>query len=230
MKRSNIPTRTFCVVIGDINRSRLLPNRAEVQSEFERAIATVNKEFRKDIRAPFRIAAGGSCQGVLESPKESYRLVRRIEELLPHARIAFGIGVGTLSVPPMKSKSLIRRSRVMVDTFKLDGEAFYRARHALESAKKKKRNIVYDYEHQGKELLNILIALMEKQWSRLTPRQKQITLLTKSYTQKKVVATLKTSQQAISKAWSTTPIREMNEAESVINSFLAQQQVGGDRA
>ena len=48
----------YCALIGDINRSRELPQRARVQRAFQLAIGKVNQEFRDEIASNFVLTIG----------------------------------------------------------------------------------------------------------------------------------------------------------------------------
>lgn len=202
-------TQQYCAIIGDINKSRSLSQRAKVQRKFQHAIETINKEFRNEIASKFILTLGDEFQGLLKSPAESYRLVRRFQDLMEQIPFAFGIGVGTLSTEH-KTTAL-----------GMDGECFHHARVALEHAKKQKVEVFYVFNHPSLDLVNALIGLMEKQWSRLTDRQKQIAQLVKQYSSQEIVARrLRVSQPAVSKVYSSGTIKQLTEAERVLYKFL----------
>lgn len=201
----------YCAIIGDINKSRDLPDRAKVQRKFHKAIETINSEYKRDIASKFVLTLGDEFQGLLISATDSYRLVRRFQDIMGEVPFAFGIGIGGLSTP------LNRKAAVG-----MDGECFHRARAAINRAKKSKREVVFDFESPALSPINALVGLMEKQWSLLTPRQKEITQLMKSHdnNQRAVAKELKVSPQAVWKAYSSTTINQMNEAEHALRGFL----------
>ena len=106
-------TTKYCAIIGDIRRSRQLPRRGAVQKRFAGAIASLNREFRKEIASSFLITLGDEFQGLLLSPAASFRLIRRFQELMDPVPFSFGVGVGTLSTPLEKQ------------AVGMDGEAFH---------------------------------------------------------------------------------------------------------
>lgn len=198
---------TYCAIIGDIKRSRSLPRRSRVQQRFADAIATINREFKKEIASKFLLTLGDEFQGLLHSVRESYRLVRRFQDLMAPVQFSFGIGVGTLSTP-LKPEAL-----------GMDGEAFHRARSALDNAKRSKRDILYNLESPSLDLLNALIGLVEHERHRMTKRQRQILLLfDETGHQETVARRLRISQPAVSKVVSS--FRHVVDAEEAVHAFL----------
>ena len=204
-------SRQYCAIIGDINRSRELPRRARVQARFEKAIAAVNGEFRDAIASRFVLTIGDEFQGLLLQPSESVPLVRRFRELMEPVQFAFGVGVGRLSTPLKPAAAL-----------GMDGDAFHRARAALTVAKKSGRVVAYDFAGPAMPLANALAGLMEKHWSRLTPRQREIARLLQALDKQKLVARkLGISQPAVSKAASSAVYAQLREADTALRNFLA---------
>lgn len=198
---------TYCAIIGDIRRSRSLLRRSRVQARFVAAIATINREFKQQIAAKFLLTLGDEFQGLLFSADESYRLVRRFQDLMQPVQFSFGIGIGTLATPLRK------------EALGMDGDVFYRARAALERAKKSKRSILYDFASPSLDLCNALIGLLEREHQRLTARQRQIIrLVSETDSQTLVARRLRVSQPAISKVVSS--LRHVFDAEEALEAFL----------
>jgi len=205
-----MPLTRYCAIIGDMNRSRSLPDRAKVQRGFQKAIETINHEFKREIASRFVVTLGDEFQGLLHSPEKSYMLVRRFQELMLPVSFAFGVGLGTLST------ALVPKAAVG-----MDGECFHFARAALLQAKEKKHEIVYGFDHPCHSLVNALVALLTSEWRRLTPRQREITKLMGVHKNQYLVARkLKISQPAVSKAYSSSIVKQLNSAETVLRSFL----------
>ena len=200
---------TYCAIIGDINSSRTLKNRAAIQRSFSSAVRKVNKEFESAIASKFLVTLGDEFQGLLRSPADSYRFVRRFQQLVKNVTFSFGVGIGKLSTP------------LNEEALGMDGEVFYRARAALSKAKKLEQELVYDLGSPASELLNALIGMMEKEWERLTPRQRRIIELRKSLeNQTDVAHKLRISQPAVSKVLLSPTIRQLDEAEKAVIRFL----------
>ncbi len=202
-----MPQTKFCAIIGDIRHSRLLPRRGSVQKRFAGSIEHINREFKNEIASAFLITLGDEFQGLLASPAASYRLVRRFQALMDPVPFSFGVGVGTLSTP-LKKQAL-----------GMDGEAFHRARAALERAKKSKRDLLCSFDSPALELVNALIGMLGHRWQHLTARQKEVRhLLLELDGQQAVAKRLRISQPAVSRV--ATSLRSLSEAERVLNQFL----------
>jgi hypothetical protein len=202
--------KTYCAIIGDINRSRSLPGRAKVQWNFAAAVKKINEEFKDAVASKFLVTLGDEFQGLLHTAEKSYDLVRRFEDLMEPTPFAFGVGIGTLSTPLRKDKAL-----------GMDGEAFHRARQALSDAKRLKRTLCYSFDSDKERVVNALVALMDRKWLRLTARQRQITQLLKDESAKEVARHLRISHQAISKAKQSGAMVELDEASAVLRQLLA---------
>jgi len=199
-----------CAVIGDINGSRNLSRRARVQEKFEGAIVRLNREYAKAIASNFVLTIGDEFQGLLRSPSESVSCIRRFRELMEPVSFSFGVGVGGLSTPLKPERAL-----------GMDGEAFHRARAALTSAKHGGQLLAFDFPGPAMPLVNALVGLMEKQWSRLTPRQREIAALLRKHKRQRTVARrLGISQPAVSKSASAADIAHLRQAETALQSFL----------
>lgn len=205
--------KSYCAIIGDINKSRSLPQRAKVQKQFQRAIELINKEYKAEIASKFVLTLGDEFQGLLSSPAESYRIVRRFQGEMGSVPFAFGVGIGSLATPLNPKEAL-----------GMDGECFHRARAALKEAKSGHRGVMYDFDSPTASFINALVGLMEVLWGRLTPRQKRIAQLSRSYNQKRIAGRLKISPQAISKAYSSAGIKRLQEAEHALQTLLETNQ------
>lgn len=203
--------KTYCAIIGDMNKSRSLPHRGTAQRRFGHAVTKINGEFSDAVASPFLITLGDEFQGLLTSPAESYHLIRRFQDLMHPIPFAFGVGVGTLSTPLKKDAAL-----------GMDGEVFHHARQALENAKRAKRPVWYSFDAEEVRLVNALVALMERQWLRLTPRQKQIVQLLHNHPAKDVARKLHISPQAVSKAGWSAAAKELDEAAGSLRAFLTR--------
>ena len=203
-------TRKYCAIIGDINKSRRLENRNKIQNDFQKAIDRINREFKRDIASKFLITLGDEFQGLLLSPRESYFLIRRFQELMEPVGFAFGIGIGTISTSFKKV------------TTTMDGDVFHRARKALEASKKQRRTLLFDFDHPSLTVTNVLAGLIHNQWLQLTPKQRRIAELMKHHqNQTQVAKILSISQPSVWKVVRSTNLDVLHEAEVLLARFLA---------
>jgi len=203
--------REYCAVIGDINKSRSLRQRAVIQRKFQEALHVLNAEFKGEIAAPFMITLGDEFQGLLYTPAASYRMVVRFSELMEPVSFSFGIGIGTLSTSFHKVST------------SMDGEVFHAARHALQQSKKNKSFLTYEFKHPVIHLLNALVDLLEKQKSKLTPRQSMIARLMLTHdNQSRVASILGIRQPSVWKSLASSNMKEIHRAEVALTSYLAR--------
>lgn len=202
----------YCAIIGDINKSRILERRAKVQEKFKEAVATINKEFKNEIASKFLVTIGDEFQGLLKTPSQSYQLVRRFQDVIEPVSFTFGIGIGTLATP-LNPKEAIG----------MDGDCFYRARNAIQKAKKEKREALYDFDDPASVLVNAVVTSLDAQWKLLNDTQRKILQLRKSnLTQFAVGKKLRITKQAVSKAMTAATIREMEQSVDAVKNFFGQ--------
>jgi hypothetical protein len=203
---------SYCAIIGDMNRSRELPERKKIQRQFLRAVDQLNEEFKESIVSDFRfrVSEGDSFEGLLKSPVQSYRCARRLIELVLPISFSIGVGIGPVATELSRSVDVV------------DGEAFHRARNALALAKKSRQEIMFDFDAPAVTLVNALAGLVEKEWSRLTPRQREvIRCMNALANQERVARKLKISQPAVAKVLNVPTVRKMLEGELALHGFLA---------
>lgn len=203
----------YCAIIGDINQSRTLERRARIQDKFKEAVSVINKEFRNDIASKFLITLGDEFQGLLTTPLHNYQLICRFQELIEPVSFTFGVGIGTLATP-LNTKEAIG----------MDGECFHRARNAIQQAKKEKKKLVYDFDDPAVVLVNAIAASVDAYGKLLNPTQQKIVeLRKKGLTQRAIAKKLRITKQAVSKAISTTLIKEMEESTAALEGFFQRQ-------
>ena len=200
----------YCAIIGDINQSRALPERAKIQRKFQNAIDIVNREYKEEIASKFILTLGDEFQGLLHRATESYRLVRRFQDIMVGVPFAFGIGIGSLATSLKK------------EALGMDGECFHHAREALQQAKKNKREVYFFFNDPFLPLVNTIVAILEKEWKLLNPKQKKIAQLMKEINrQQEVARKLNVTQQYISKVLRMTAMKEMKELEQALYVFFS---------
>ena len=201
--------RTYCAIIGDMNDSRSLKNRAQVQRRFEAAIGKLNEEYRKELAAEFMITLGDEFQGLLVSAGKSHAIVMRFRELMAPVAFSFGIGIGTLST---------RKHR---QTVAMDGEVFHAARRAVERSKKSRMLVTFAVNDRAETVLNSLTELAMNLRGTMTGRQSEIaSLIRRLGTQSRVARALGIRQPTVWKSLASARASAVHRAEDAISSYL----------
>jgi hypothetical protein len=202
----------YCAIVGDMNRSRELPERKKVQRAFLRVVEKLNEEFKDQLASDFRfrVSEGDAFEGLLSTPAQSYRCARRLIELMSPIAFSIGIGIGPVATELSRSVDVV------------DGEAFHRARNALAQAKKKRQEVMFDFDTPAVTLVNALAGLVEKEWNRLTVRQREVIRCMNALgNQDRVARKLKISQPAVAKVLNVPTVRKMLEGDLALHAFLA---------
>jgi len=199
-------------MIGDIKRSRDLDEWGSVFEKLEAALKQINREFSHDILVDFVPTVGDEFQGALRDPKHAYAAYVSIKGGLP---VGFycGIGVGDIEKP------------LDVD-IGMRGNAFYRARSALEFCKKRKRNVVLgssDTTSLADETINTLLHFIEVMENSWTNRQREVLHYYRShpdYTYEQLGSHFGIAKQTVSKILKAGGWDLIAEGETVVNKLL----------
>lgn len=216
------------VIIADIVRSRDLPDRERVQDRLRAALSSLLSQesfaaaLARDADGPIPpdITAGDEVQVLLQDgavPETNrgtsavWYLAYLTEALRPlGARVAFGLGVGALS---MRLRRPVRE---------LDGECFHLARASLESAKR--RGVwaaVTAPDSRYAEVANALMRLVGDIRLGWTDRQAEvIRAYERLGVQKEVAEELSVSPSVISEVLNAARYDSVVEAESALASVL----------
>lgn len=122
----------FITLIFDIQNSRQLPNREEVQYLLIDTIRRCNAEYKEMLEADFLITIGDEWEGLLKPNADYSKIIRFYRDNLP-AYLSFYTGVGIGKVSILNHELTVNQ---------LDGPSFYLAREAIEYAKNKNHKVV----------------------------------------------------------------------------------------
>jgi len=180
----------YYVLTADVNRSRTLAQRPEMQQAFFAIIEDANRNFANQLHVPFAVTLGDEWQGVPKSLAASYELAVFFMNRLHPVRISFGIGEGSIAT------AIRQRSSEM------DGQAFHYSRQALETCKKTRRDVLFITLDPGRDLIvNAFCYLLQALRERWTQRQFEKILLYKELQQEtRVAAKLDVTQGDINQA------------------------------
>jgi hypothetical protein len=200
----------YCTIIGDIDRSREIANRGEVQRRFEESLATINRDFKAGIASEFLVTLGDEFQGVLSAPGESLRIVRHLQSMMSPVLLSFGIGIGTLDTA-LKPVAL-----------GIDGEAFHRSREALGEAKAEGGGrVVYSFDGPGAKLVNFLVLFSDRRLAKVSRTTLKVHGMMKGrMSQVEVAKALGLTQQGVSRALRSKAFQEVVQIEDSLREFL----------
>lgn len=201
----------YCVVIGDISKSRELKDRAAIQEQFKAAIEEINQKFTDCIVSKFLITIGDEFQGVLNDAAKSYDVIVAMRELLYPVEFVFGVGVGTIT------------TEIAPEAIGMDGPAFHNARAALEEGKEERYEVRYrgvgepfDY------LINAILVLIEALKRKWTEHQfKVVGIYRETGSQAEAARRLKVSPAAISKTLSAAGWDAVAVGENALKRLLS---------
>jgi hypothetical protein len=188
-------------IIGDIRKSRLLPERKEVQDKLKMVLDEINLKYEGDISAKFLITLGDEFQGLLSNGKYALKIIQEIRMQLCPTEVRFGIGVGKITTEINTDMAL-----------GADGPGYYNARDAIEILKKnekKNKAVLSDIRlamegENAKQtvLVNTIFELMKSMEQTWTGRQKEVIwdMLKNQDNQNNVANRLGISQSSVQKS------------------------------
>lgn len=200
----------YCAIIGDIVKSKKIPNRQEIQDLFYSVLMEINIEFDNDIASNFTITLGDEFQGLISKPSLSYEIIKIIKQRMSPVELVFGVGIGEMKTTIKKEISIGS-----------DGPAYHYARNMVEKAKKIRPSIRYYSDTASDELINGLLYFAESCINSRTAKQVEVVkLFDELKFQKEVAKRLNKSQSTISGMLLNAFYYEVANAEEEIKSFL----------
>lgn len=197
------------VLIGDVVRSREIPDRSAVQARLKQVLAELNKQF--DLVVPLALTLGDEFQGLFTNRAEraSVAIIAVTEALYPH-RVAFGLGRGSLTADSGTS------------VVEMDGPCFHAARSAVETASRRSFWVhAKGFGSPANETLSVIFALMGAIRERWTERQNEIIRTVRLHdTQKAVAERLKVSPSVVSESLKAASWESIREGERVVEQLL----------
>ena len=200
------------VFICDLRKSRTIPRWTEVLIKLQHVLAQANTTYRSVLLVPFDLTVGDEFQGVLRVPQNACEVLRFFKTTLP-VPFYCGIGLGPVELHPSFTPRGMR------------GEGFYRAREALEKAKRERRQSrlasgVFLYDRLANALLGMMEAL-EQAW---TPRQREVVHLLRrhpDWTYEVLGDRLGISKQAVAKRLRSAHFKRLVEGEEALTLLLS---------
>ncbi len=204
--------KEYCVVIGDIVKSKQISNRKRVQTKFKESIEIINEKFKKEIVSNFLVTLGDEFQGVLKDSVMSYEIILKMEELMHPTNFVFGIGIGTITTD------------ISEVALGMDGPAFHNARASLEEAKIDREHIYYKGFNKTQDIsINTILSLLYIIKNLWTERQLEIVKLYRQEgIHQKVADRLKISQPAVAQALSAAHWSTIEKCEESLKKLLVR--------
>jgi hypothetical protein len=204
-----------CVIIVDIKGSTMLGNnrRRQVQRNIFDILGQLKQRFADDIVGA-DMTLGDEFQIIFNTPEKALDIY---EFLTSQLKTPFYTGVGVGSIESFTDKK---------SPTTMYGEAFYRARDAVNNAKKKQIDITFATGNRKLDFeLNTITELtlyIKKKW---TERQQTIINYLKQHdttTQKEAAKHFRISETAISKTLKTSGYETIKKATQLTKTLLAQ--------
>jgi len=152
-----------CVIIGDIKKSRKLDHWKEIFTAFQDILGELNRIYSGVITVSFQPTVGDEFQGAIRTPGKAIEIYYLMKTRIA-VEMYFGVGIGRVEKP-------------IDEELGMRGDAFYRARDALQMCKKRNRDIIVkaapDHTPLERVVNTVLhfVEVMERSW---TNRQREI--------------------------------------------------------
>ncbi len=201
---------TYYALIGDVDASREVSDRAELQRRIRQSIRSLNAgAVAEYLTVPLRLVAGDEVQGLATRPQYLLEVIVALSDAIAPARFSWGLGCGRLSTD------------LSTDIAVLDGSSFHRARDGLEYAKKRGRWFeMRGVEEPGRSLVNAVMNLMGAIRSGWTARQSDYVRAARGRTRTEAAEMEGVNVSTVSRALQATYFSELEEAELAARSFL----------
>ncbi|HKY61157.1 MAG TPA: SatD family protein [Gemmatimonadota bacterium] len=201
----------YLALIGDVEGSRRLERRAELQRELGRAVEIVNERLGPALAAPLSLTAGDEIQALFREPAAVVDAMTEVADAVFPARLIHGLGVGTLETDPGPDPAL------------LDGPCFHRAREAVQEARSEGTwAIARGLEAPGDVVVGALFRLVGELRSRWTPIQAEHVRHARGRPQKEVAERLGKAESTVSESLKAAGFQAMLEGETALRAALSR--------
>ncbi len=202
----------YLAIIGDIVRSRDIPDRKAFQQQFHRVMDQVNRRFQSDILSPFTVTLGDEFQALLTRADSLFTIQQFLRKHLAPQQLVFGVGIGEIETDINRETSI-----------GMDGPCFRLAREQVEAAKTKPPRMRFAVQGVDSEVCNTLMRHIERLEDRRTPRQREIIQVYQEVRhQQKAAARMGISQAAVSQALESAGYFLLEESRMALTKFIGQ--------
>lgn len=199
-------------LIVDLSASRQLAagRRQALQHRLEEVMEELNRELAPAVLARFTVTLGDEFQGLLSRPQVLPSVLWRLRVDLPDHRFWTGVGHGALE------------TELKPEAVGMDGEAFHRARGAVETAKTDgRRGGVFDGFGEDTSTLNGLARLLGVQRDGFTEAQVEaVQLIRTGHSQREAAERLDVTPQAVHNRLRAAAWEAFREGEEALAGLL----------
>lgn len=208
----------YVVVIGDLVRSRELPDRAAAQDRLRGAVETFNASSGDSLAAPLELTGGDEMKTILEDPAVAVDVITHVSEAAHPMDLAWGIGRGPIETSWVQ------------DVGELDGPCFHEARRAIEEASQEKVwGKAYGFSPLDDRLLTALLRLMGVIRATWTDRQTQYVRSVRTRSQKATAREIGVTPGAVSQSLKSARFHDVEAGEAALRELLLAYREGETR-
>lgn len=201
----------FLALIGDVEASRQIAQRALLQRELERAAARVNEVLGPALAAPLTLTAGDEIQALFRDPSAAVDAVVEVADAVFPARLVHGLGLGPLETDLGPDPAL------------LDGPCFHLAREALQVARGEGSWLVArGLREPGDATVSALFRLLGELRSRWTEIQAEHVRHARGRSQKEVAERLRKAESTVSESLKAAGFQAVLEGERALRVVLRE--------
>lgn len=147
------------VITADVIGSKKLFSEGYSKDSFNESAYRFNHAMSRCLLTRFTISRGDEIQGVILNPEDIPEVTRNLRYFFLPAKLRIGIGIGTVDEPVVYENS-----------WEMDGQAFHRAREALDAVKDIRvscTRIVSGYSDTDStaDVIFLLIDAIESKWT-----------------------------------------------------------------
>jgi hypothetical protein len=207
----------FLALIGDVEGSRQIEQRARLQRELERTTARVNEVLGPALAAPLTLTAGDEIQGLFRDPAAAVDAVVEVADAVFPVRLVHGLGLGPLETDLGPDPAL------------LDGPCFHLAREALQEARGEGSWLVArGLEEPGDAVVSALFRLLGEVRSRWTEIQAEHVHHARGRPQKEVAERLRKAESTVSESLKAAGFQAVLEGEKALREAMGEFGRGGE--
>lgn len=206
---SDPPSTQFIVLIGDIVKSREMPDRADAQDRVRAVVEAFNDRAPDALAAPLQLTGGDEMKAILTDPAPAVDMITWLSEAVFPIGLAWGIGRGPIE------------TSWVPDVGALDGPCFHRARRAVEASSREETwATVHGFSERDDRVLSVLFGLMGAIRDSWTEKQLAYVRCVREKSQKATAEEFDVSESAVSQSLRRARYHDVVKGEAVLRDLL----------